>query len=96
MFDIIPAMGRLRIKKKEVLIPFRETLAYRMLLATLSVVMLLVTTYFLMKYISSGNKAGLIVSVGGAVMAVTAVFYNLSEIRNARVSPSALKRAKRR
>jgi ABC-type uncharacterized transport system permease subunit len=96
MFDIIPAMGRLRVKKKEFVIPFRETLAYRLLLAASSVFLLLVTIYFLVKYAGSGNSAGLIVSVLSAVMAATAVFYNLGQVRNARVSPSALKRAKRR
>jgi hypothetical protein len=96
MFDIIPAMGRLRIKKKESVIPFRETLAYRMLLTAVSVVLLMGTIYFLMKYVSSGHTTGMIVSVGAAVMGVTAVFYNLGQMRNARVSPSAMKRAKRR
>src|ERR1043165_9763696 len=96
MFDIIPAMGRLRIKKKENVIPFRETLAYRLLLATGSVVLFLITVYFLMKYAGSGNNVGMIVSALSAVMAGTAVFYNLGQVRNARVPASTLKRAKRR
>ena len=89
-------MGRLRIKKKESVIPFRDTLAYRMLLTAVSLALLMVTIYFLMKYIGSGYTTGMIVSVGAAVMAATAVFYNLGQIKNARVSPSAMKRAKRR
>ena len=89
-------MGRLRIKKKEVVIPFRDTLAYRMLLATASVLLFLVTIYFLMRYASSGNNVGLIASGVSAVMAGTAVFYNLGQLRNARVPASTLKRAKRR
>jgi hypothetical protein len=95
MFDIIPAMGRLRVKKKESVIPFRDTLAYRLLLATGSVVLLLITVYFLMKYVGAGNNTGMIVSALSAVMAGTAVFYNLGQIRNARVPASTLKRAKR-
>src|SRR5688572_30657314 len=96
MFDIIPAMGRLRVKKKESVIPFRDTLAYRLLLATGSVFLFLVTVYFLMKYVGSGNNIGMIVSAFSAVMAGISVFYNLGQVRNARVSPAALKRAKRR
>jgi hypothetical protein len=96
MFDIIPAMGRLRVKKKEAVIPFRETLAYRFLLAIASVFLFMVTVYFLMKYVGSGNNVGMIASAVFAVMAGTAVFYNLGQVRNARVSPSAMKRAKRR
>lgn len=75
--------------------PFRDTLAYRLLLATGSVVILLVTLYFLMKYVGSGNNTGMIASALSAVMAGTAVFYNLGQVRNARVPASALKRAKR-
>ena len=96
MFDIIPAMGRLRVKKKESVIPFRETLAYRLLLATGSVFLFLVTVYFLIKYAGSGNNTGMIASVISAVMAGTAVFYNLGQVRNARVPQSTLRRAKRR
>ena len=89
-------MGRLRVKKKESVIPFRETLAYRLLLAAGSVFLFLVTVYFLMKYAGSGNNVGMIVSAISAVMAGTAVFYNLGQVRNARVPAHTLKRAKRR
>jgi len=89
-------MGRLRIKKKDVVIPFRQTMAYRLLLAGGSLVLVIVTTYFLMKYFQSGNNVGIIASVAGAVMAVTSLFYNLSELRNARVPSNTLKRARRR
>ena len=89
-------MGRLRIKKKENVIPFRDTLAYRLLLATGSVVLFLTTVYFFMKYAGSGNNAGMIASALSAAMAGTAVFYNLGQVRNARVPASTLKKAKRR
>jgi hypothetical protein len=89
-------MGRLRIKKKEAVIPFRQTMAYRLLLALGSLLLVILTTYFLMKYIQSGNNVGMIVSVVGAVMAVTSLFYNLGEVRNAKVPSSTLKRARRR
>ena len=96
MFDIIPAMGRLRIKKKDALIPFRQTMAYRLLLALGSLLLVILTTYFLMRYIQSGNSVGMIVSVVGTVMAVTSLFYNLGEVRNAKVPSATLKRARRR
>jgi hypothetical protein len=89
-------MGRLRIKKKDAVIPFRETMAYRLLLATGSTVILMFSVYFLFHYIQSRNNVGLIASVLGTVMAVTALFYNLGEIRNAKVPASTLRRAKRR
>lgn len=89
-------MGRLRIKKKENVIPFRDTLAYRLLLATGSVFAFLVTVFFLIKYTGSGNNIGLIASALSAVMAATAVLYNLGQVRNARVPARTLKKAKRR
>jgi hypothetical protein len=89
-------MGRMRIKKKDAVIPFRQTMAYRLLLAMGSLFLLLTTVYFLLTYIRSSNTIAIIVSAGAAVMAVTALLYNLGEVRNARVPASTLKRAKRR
>ena len=86
----------MRIKKKDAVLPFRETMAYRLLLATGSLVLLLGTLFFLVRYMQSGNKVGLIISIAAGVMAVTSLFYNLGEVRNAKVPSSALKRAKRR
>jgi hypothetical protein len=89
-------MGRLRIKKKDAVLPFRQTMAYRLLLATASLVILMVTVYFLLSYLQSRNNVGIIVSITATVMAVTALFYNLGELRNAKVPSSTLKRARRR
>src|SRR5688572_6718611 len=93
---IIRAMGRMRIKKKDAVIPFRQTMAYRLLLAVGSLVLLLFTVYFLTTYLRSGNTTGTIISAAAAVMAVTSLLYNLGEVRNARVPASTLKRASRR
>src|SRR4030095_5575629 len=68
-FDIIPGMGRMRIKKKDAVLPFRETMPYRLLLATGSLVLLFGTLYFLVGYIQTGNKVGLIISIAAGVMA---------------------------
>ena len=89
-------MGRLRIKKKDAVIPFRETMAYRLLLATGSLVIFLFAVYFLWHYAQAGNNVGMIASVAGVVMAVTSLFYNLGEVKNAKVPASTQKRAKRR
>src|SRR5215472_16846952 len=45
--SIIGGMGRMRIKKKEAVIPFRETLAFRMILLSGSVVVFLVALYIM-------------------------------------------------
>jgi len=89
-------MGRLRIKKKDAVLPFRQTMAYRLLLAIGSLLIVMVTIFFVIRYIQSGNNIGMIVSIAVTVMGVTALLYNLGEVRNAKVPASTLKRAKRR
>jgi len=89
-------MGRLRIKKKDAVIPFRQTMAYRLLLATGSLVVFILAVYFLWHYVQVGHKVGTIVSIAGVVMAITSLFYNLGEVKNAKVPASTMKRAKRR
>ena len=89
-------MGRMRIKKKDAVLPFRQTMAYRLLLAIGSLLIVMVTVYFVIQYIRSGNNIGMIVSIAVTVMGVTALLYNLGEVRNAKVPASTLKRAKRR
>ena len=57
-------MGRMRIKKKDAVIPFRQTMAYRLVLAMGSLFLLLTTVYFLLTYIRSSNTIAIIVSAG--------------------------------
>lgn len=89
-------MGRLRIKKKDVTIPFRETLAYRILLLTGSVIVFLTALYVAMGALSAGVTISFIVSAAIGVAAAFAIFYNLDHVRNARIPQRTLKRMKRR
>jgi hypothetical protein len=96
MSDIIAAMGRMRIKKKSDFIPFPQTLAYRMILITFSILLFAYATY---RAISSlyGDSVNAIM-LSSALMLITgfAVYYNMSHLKDARVSPAAAKRMKRR
>ena len=89
-------MGRLRIKKKETVLPFRETLAYRMLLATGSVLVLLIALYSAIGGMRTGNTIASVVSAAVGIVAAFAVFHNLDRMRDARVPQRTLKRMKRR
>ena len=89
-------MGRLRIKKKEVVTPFRETLAYRMLLASGSVLVFLVALYLAISSLRMGNTIPTIASAGVCVVAAFAVFHNLDHMRDVRIPQRTLKRMKRR
>jgi polyferredoxin len=96
MFDIIASMGRMRIKKKEAVIPFRQTLVYRLLLATIALVLFLFTLYELTVAIRTQNRVLLIVSGAAATMSAIAVFYNFGQVRYARIPERTLKRVHRK
>jgi hypothetical protein len=89
-------VGRLRIKKKEAVIPFRETLAYRMFLLAGSSIVFLVALYFTIGAVRVGITASFvgsgIVAAGGAF----AIFYNVDHLRDARIPKQTLSRMKRR
>jgi hypothetical protein len=88
-------MGRMRIKKKEAVIPFRETLAYRMILAGGSLIVFMIALYVLIGAISS-NTVTAIISGAIGVAAAFGIFYNLDHLRGAKVPKRTLNRMKRR
>lgn len=89
-------MGRLRIKKKEMTIPFRETLAYRMMLATGSVIVFLVALYVAIGALRANVTVSFIASAAVGVAAAFAIFYNFNHLSDARIPQRTLKRMKRR
>jgi uncharacterized membrane protein len=89
-------MGRLRIKKKEVVTPFRETLAYRMLLASGWMLVFLVALYFAIGALRAGNNLQSIASGAVCVVSAFSVFQNLDRMRDVRIPQRTLKRMKRR
>jgi len=93
---IIAGMGRLRIKKKESVIPFRETLAYRMMLLAGSVVVFLIALYIMVGALQANITVSFISSGVVAAAAAFAVFYNLDHLRDARIPKQTMNRMKRR
>jgi hypothetical protein len=89
-------MGRLRIKKKEQVIPFRETMAYRLLLIISSGIIFIVMFVQALTGLRDGNRAALILSSIFGVLAAVALFFNLERARYARVSEHASKRMRRK
>ena len=86
----------MRIKKKEAVIPLRETLAYRMMLLAGSVVVFLVALYFVISAIQTGVTVSLIVSGVIAAGSAYAVFFNADHLRDAKIPKQTLTRMKRR
>jgi len=89
-------MGRLRIKKKDVVTPFRETAAYRILLLTLAIIFCVYTIYETTIALAENNTLAFIIAAILAVGAAIVVFYNLERLSQARIPPRTLKRMKRR
>src|SRR5262245_48072126 len=52
-------MGRMRIKKKDAVIPFRETMAYRMILAGASLIVFITALLILVGTISTNTTAAI-------------------------------------
>ena len=88
-------MGRMRIKKKESVLPFRETLAYRMILIGASLLVFVIALYLLVSNIST-NMTLAITSGGVGLAAALSLFYNLDRLREAKVPKRTLNRMKRR
>jgi hypothetical protein len=88
-------MGRMRIKKKDAVIPFRETMAYRTILILGCLIALLVGTYVLIVNLATNTPLAI---AGGVVAAAAAflTFYNVDQTRHARVPKRTLDRMKRR
>jgi len=88
-------MGRMRIKKKETVLPFRETLAYRMILIGASLIVFVIALYLLVSAISTNMTMAIASGVVGLAAALS-LFYNLDRLREAKVPKRTLNRMKRR
>ena len=88
-------MGRMRIKKKEAVIPFRETLAYRMILLAGSVAVFIIGVFVLLSFLTTNITAAI---SSGVVAAASGfgILYNLERLRDAKVPKQTLNRMKRR
>ena len=82
MFDIIAAMGRMRIKKKDVTVPFRETLAYRLLLVLGSILIFLFTLYEMITALTAKNTVAFVIALVAGVLSAMSLFYNLERARH--------------
>ena len=88
-------MGRMRIKKKEAVIPFRETMAYRMIIAGGCLLVFVIALYFLVGAVATNMTRAIALGVVG-VAAAFGIFYNLDRLREAKIPKRTLNRMKRR
>lgn len=85
----------MRIKKKETVIPFRETLAFRMLIVAGWVIVFFVALFIL----ASAYRTNIVLAIVAGLASVAAAYgiiYNLDHLRDAKVPKQTLNRMKRR
>ena len=82
MFDIIAAMGRMRIKKKAVLTPFRATMAYRLMLVFAFILSFLFTIYEMVTALQAKNTVAFVIVLVAGVLSAIGLFYNLERARH--------------
>ena len=92
---IIRAMGRLRIKKKEAVLPFRQTVAYRFIIIATLLIVFLYGVIRAITALGSADTTGLIIAIALAVGAAGGAFYNLEKMRYARIPKKTAMRIKR-
>ena len=88
-------MGRKRIKKKDSVLPFRETVAYRVILAGVGFILFLIASIQTIRSIQLGNTAAIVISGLVSVLTIAFTVYNLKGLQDAKVPRSAAQRLKR-
>jgi hypothetical protein len=90
-------MGRMRIKKKGEVTPLAQTLPYRMLLVLATGVALIVCAFEAFAvYRAEGFTPDAMKWTAAAAIAAASMVYNIERVKHARISPTTLKRMKRR
>jgi polyferredoxin len=89
-------VGRVRIKKKDVPLPFRQTMAYRMLMLALSILFFVYTLYEMTVSLMANNTLAFILAVLVGLAAAFTIFHNLDHLRDAKIPAQTVKRMKRR
>jgi hypothetical protein len=85
----------MRIKKKEVFIPFRETMAFRLIIVSGWVVVFIIALYTLAGAFRTSTPLAIISGIA-SVAAAYGIIYNLDHMRDAKVPKNTLNRMKRR
>lgn len=84
-------MGRMRIKKKSVVLPFRQTLAYRLLLAVGCFILFFFAIYQMVTALRVNNTLAFVIAGIAGVLSSIGIFYNLGKARDIGV-PAAPRR----
>jgi hypothetical protein len=88
-------MGRKRIKKKEAVIPFRQTVAYHFLMVLASFILFVIASIQIIRSIQLGSTPAIVVSALLSVATGGFTVYNLNQMRSAKVPRRTAERMRR-
>ena len=88
-------MGRPKIKKKEAVLPFRETVAFRFILVAISGMLFLIAASQIVGGIRDENSTLLVIAIVLTVGTGGLTLFNLTQISHGKVPKSAQQRMKR-
>lgn len=92
-------MGRIRIKKKDRVLPFRQTVAYRFIFVAVALIAFAVAIFLVLRALISDETPATPTLVIASVVAAASAFLGLhhfSRMQTARIPKQTLQRMKRR
>jgi heme/copper-type cytochrome/quinol oxidase subunit 4 len=89
-------MGRIRIKKKGRVLPFRQTVAYRFIFVALAVIVFVIAVFQVFSALVAGNTVLLVIASGVAAASAFLGLHNFTRMQTARIPRQTLQRMKRR
>ncbi len=92
---IIRAMGRKRIKKKEAVIPFRQTVAYHFMMVVAAFILFVIASIQIIRSIQLGSTPAIVISA--LLAGATGIFtvYNLKQMQSAKIPRKTAQRMRR-
>ena len=89
-------MGRIRIKKKGQVLPFRETVAYRFIIVATAAILFMIALYQFISAWGSDDSTRMIIYGLAAAAAAFLGMYNFAQMQNARIPKQTLQRMRRK
>jgi hypothetical protein len=89
-------MGRIRIKKKGRVLPFRETVAYRFIIVASAFILFVIALYQFFSAWGGADSTGMIIAGLAAAAAAFLGIHNFAQMQTARIPKQTLQRMKRR
>jgi hypothetical protein len=89
-------MGRIRIKKKDRVLPFRETVAYRFLIVAIAAILFVIALYQFFSAWGSDDSTSMIIAGLASAAAAFLGIYNFAQMQHARIPKQTLQRMRRK